>query len=130
MMDRVPILKAGDVLLVSIQTDLEDRTVMALREDLAERIVRTGARGVVIDITAVEIVDSFIGQMLAGIAAMSQLLDARTVVVGMRPAVAITLVELGLSLGGVQTALDLETGLRLLGAGPLDGGPSEAQDRR
>ncbi|SEG64990.1 rsbT antagonist protein RsbS [Thermomonospora echinospora] len=121
-MERVPILKVGDVLLISIQTDLEDRTALALQEDLAEQIVRTGARGVVIDITAVEIVDSFIGRMFATIAAMSRLLDARTVVVGMRPAVAITLVELGLSLGGVHTALNLEKGMRLLAA-PDPGGP-------
>ncbi|MEO3828058.1 STAS domain-containing protein [Actinomadura sp. B10D3] len=117
-MERVPILKIGDVLLVSIQTDLQDQTVMALQEDLAERVSRTGARGVVIDITAVEIVDSFIGRMFATIASMSRLMDAETVVVGMRPAVAITLVELGLSLGGVRTALDLEEGMRQLGAGP------------
>ncbi|MFC9970797.1 STAS domain-containing protein [Spirillospora sp. NPDC050679] len=115
-MDRVPVLKIGDILLVSIQIDLQDQSVLALQEDLAERIVATGARGVIIDITAVEIVDSFIGRMFATIAAMSRLLDAETVVVGMRPAVAITLVELGLSLGGVRTALDLEKGLALLNA--------------
>ncbi|MEO5875877.1 MAG: STAS domain-containing protein [Streptosporangiaceae bacterium] len=113
-MERVPILKLGEVLLVSIQIDLQDQTVLALQEDLADRIVAHGARGVVIDITAVEIVDSFIGRMLSTIASMSRLLDAETVVVGMRPAVAITLVELGLSLGGVRTALDLEKGLQLL----------------
>ncbi|MFI0486955.1 STAS domain-containing protein [Actinomadura sp. 9N215] len=117
-MERVPILKIGDVLLVSIQVDLQDQTVLALQEDLAERIVATGAHGVIIDITAVDIVDSFIGRMFATIAAMSRLMDAETVVVGMRPAVAITLVELGLSLGGVRTALDLEEGMRLLGAEP------------
>ncbi|WP_169807802.1 STAS domain-containing protein [Actinomadura hibisca] len=115
-MDRVPVLKIGDILLVSIQIDLQDQSVLALQEDLAERIVSTGARGVIIDITAVEIVDSFIGRMFATIASMSRLLDAETVVVGMRPAVAITLVELGLSLGGVRTALDLEKGLALLNA--------------
>jgi rsbT antagonist protein RsbS len=115
-MDEVPILKIGDVLLVSIQVDLQDQTVMALQEDLAARIVATGAHGVIIDITAVDIVDSFIGRMFATIAAVSRLMDAETVVVGMRPAVAITLVELGLSLGGVRTALDLEEGMRLLGA--------------
>jgi rsbT antagonist protein RsbS len=115
-MERVPILKLGEILLVSIQIDLQDQTVLALQDDLAERIVATGARGVVIDITAVEIVDSFIGRMLSTIASMSRLLDAETVVVGMRPAVAITLVELGLSLGGVRTALDLEKGLDLLSA--------------
>jgi rsbT antagonist protein RsbS len=123
-MERVPILKIGDVLLVSIQIDLQDQTVLALQEDLAERIVATGARGVIIDITAVAIVDSFIGRTFATIASMSRLMDAQTVVVGMRPAVAITLVELGLSLGGVRTALDLEKGMRLLGAsadGPVAG---------
>jgi rsbT antagonist protein RsbS len=112
--ERVPVLRIGDVLLVSIQVDLDDQTVLDLQDDLAERIVATGARGVVIDITAVEIVDSFVGRMLATIAAISRMLDAETVVVGMRPAVAITLVELGLSLGGVRTALDLEKGLALL----------------
>ncbi|WP_326703861.1 MULTISPECIES: STAS domain-containing protein [Streptomyces] len=114
MTERVPVLRIGDVLLVSIQVDLEDQTVLDLQEDLAEQIVARAARGVVIDITAVEIVDSFVGRMLATIASISRLLDAETVVVGMRPAVAITLVELGLSLGGVRTALDLEKGLALL----------------
>jgi rsbT antagonist protein RsbS len=113
-MDRVPILKIGDMLLVSIQLDLQDQTVMALQEDLAEQITRTGAHGVIIDISAVEIVDSFIGRMFATIASMSRLFDADTVVVGMRPAVAITLVELGLTLGNVRTALDLEKGLAIL----------------
>ncbi|MFJ7325475.1 STAS domain-containing protein [Streptomyces cyaneofuscatus] len=114
MTERVPVLRIGDVLLVSIQVDLEDQTVLNLQEDLADQIVSRAARGVVIDITAVEIVDSFVGRMLATIASISRLLDAETVVVGMRPAVAITLVELGLSLGGVRTALDLEKGLALL----------------
>ena len=113
-MDRVPILSLGDVLLVSIQVDLQDESVVALQEDLAERIVDSGASGVVIDISAVEIVDSFIGRMFATIASLSKVLDAETVVVGMRPAVAITLVELGLSLEGVRTALDLEKGLAIL----------------
>ncbi|MER5649452.1 STAS domain-containing protein [Streptosporangium sp. NPDC002524] len=113
-MDRVPILKLGDILIVSIQIDLQDMSVLALQEDLSERVVETGARGVIIDITAVEIVDSFIGRMLATIAAISRMLDAETIVVGMRPAVAITLVELGLSLGGVRTALNLEKGVALL----------------
>jgi len=113
-MDRVPILCLGDVLLVSIQIDLQDESVLALQEDLAERIVASGAAGVVIDISAVEIVDSFIGRMFATIASLSKVLDAETVVVGMRPAVAITLVELGLSLQGVRTALDLERGLAAL----------------
>ncbi|WP_225848865.1 STAS domain-containing protein [Streptomyces sp. HPF1205] len=114
MTDRVPILKIGDVLLVSIQVDLEDQMVMDLQEDLSQRIVDTGANGVVIDISALEIVDSFVGRMLATIAAISRVLDAETVVVGMRPAVAMTLVELGLSLGGVRTALNLEQGLGAL----------------
>ncbi|MEV6260671.1 STAS domain-containing protein [Streptomyces sp. NPDC051784] len=114
MTERVPVLRIGDILLVSIQVDLEDQTVLDLQEDLADQIVARSARGVVIDITAVEIVDSFVGRMLATIASISRLLDAETVVVGMRPAVAITLVELGLSLGGVRTALDLEKGLALL----------------
>jgi rsbT antagonist protein RsbS len=113
-MDRVPILSLGDVLLVSIQLDLQDDSVLLLQEDLAERIVASGASGVVIDIAAVEIVDSFIGRMFATIASLSKVLDAETVVVGMRPAVAITLVELGLSLHGVRTALDLERGLEIL----------------
>ena len=114
-MERVPILKIGDVLLVSIQIDLQDQSVLALQEDLAEKICATGAHGVVIDISAVEIVDSFIGRMFATIASISRLFDADTVVVGMRPAVAITLVELGLTLDGVRTALDLERGMKILG---------------
>jgi rsbT antagonist protein RsbS len=113
-MDRVPILKIGDVLLISIQVDLEDQTAVQLQEDIAERIVATGAYGVVIDITALDIVDSFVGRMLSSIAAISRVLDAETVVVGMRPAVAITLVELGLSLSGVRTALNVERGMRIL----------------
>lgn len=120
-MDRVPILKLGNLLLVSIQIDLQDQTALALQDDLSERIVATGAKGVLIDISAVEIVDSFIGRMLSTIASISRVLDAETVVVGMRPAVAITLVELGLSLGGVRTALDVEKGMHLLaGAGSLN----------
>lgn len=114
MTDRVPVLKIGDTLLVSIQTDLEDQMVMDLQEDLSGRIVDTGATGVVIDISALEIVDSFVGRMLATNASISRMLGAETIVVGMRPAVAMTLVELGLSLKGVRTALNLERGLRLL----------------
>jgi rsbT antagonist protein RsbS len=114
--ERVPILSIGDMLLVSIQIDLQDQSAIALQEDLAEKISTTGATGVVIDITAVEIVDSFIGRMFATIASISRLFDADTVVVGMRPAVAITLVELGLSLGEVHTALDLERGMKILHA--------------
>ncbi|OLT53140.1 STAS domain-containing protein [Cellulosimicrobium sp. CUA-896] len=114
MSDGVPILKIGSTLLVSIQVDLQDDTALRLQEDLAERITRTGARGVIIDISGLEIVDSFIGRMLASVAAISHVLDATTVVVGMRPAVAITMVELGLSLGDVRTALDVERGLAML----------------
>ncbi|MBM7775620.1 rsbT antagonist protein RsbS [Actinokineospora globicatena] len=112
--ERIPILKIGDVLLASIQVDLQDRDVLALQEDLAEKITATGAHGVILDISAVDIVDSFIGRMFATIASTSRLFDAHTVVVGMRPAVAITLVELGLTLGEVRTALDLEKGLAIL----------------
>ena len=120
-MDRVPVLTLGDILLVSIQVDLEDQLAVRLQEDLADRIVATGARGVIIDITALDIVDSFIGRMLSTIASISKVLDAETVVVGMRPAVAITLVELGLSLHGVRTALNVELGLRLLGRDRTNG---------
>ncbi|WP_369216708.1 STAS domain-containing protein [Streptomyces flavofungini] len=114
MSERIPILRIGETLVVSVQSDLEDQTVLNLQEDLAEQIVAKSARGVIIDISALEIVDSFVGRMLATVASISSVLDARTVVVGMRPAVAITLVELGLSLGGVSTALDLEKGLEQL----------------
>ena len=113
-MDRIPILKMGDLLLVTIQVDMHDRLAIALQDDLADRIVGTSARGVLIDISALDIVDSFIGRMLGNIAAISRVLDAETVVVGMRPAVAITLVELGLSLSGVRTALNVEKGIDLL----------------
>ncbi len=113
-MERIPILKIGEYLLVSIQVDMHDRLAMALQDDLTARIVSTHAKGVLIDISGLEMVDSFIGRMLGDIAAMSRVLDAETVVVGMRPAVAITLVELGLSLPGVRTALDIERGMALL----------------
>ncbi len=113
-MDQVPILKIGQMLFVSIQIDLQDESVMLLQEDLAAELAATAARGVIIDITAVEIVDSFIGRMLATIGSISRLFDAETVIVGMRPAVAITLTELGLSLNGVRTALNAEKGLALL----------------
>ena len=113
-MERIPILKMGDYLLVTIQVDMHDRLALTLQDDLTEGIARTRARGVLIDISSLEIVDSFIGRMLGNIAAMSRVLDAETVVVGMRPAVAITLVELGLSLPGVRTALNVEQGMSLL----------------
>ena len=113
-MDRIPILKMGNFLLVTIQVDMHDRLAMALQEDLTEKIVADHAKGVLIDISALEMVDSFIGRVLANIASMSRILDAKTVVVGMRPAVAITLVELGLSLPGVRTALNVDRGMRLL----------------
>jgi rsbT antagonist protein RsbS len=112
--ERIPILKMGEFLLVTIQVDMHDRLAMTLQDDLTGRIVSARARGVLIDISALEMVDSFIGRMLGNIAAMSRVLDAETVVVGMRPAVAITLVELGLSLSGVRTALNVERGMDLL----------------
>jgi rsbT antagonist protein RsbS len=113
-MSEIPILRIGEILLVSIQVDMHDRLAMALQDDLTQRIVQDHARGVMIDISALEIVDSFIGRMLNNIAAMSRVLDAVTVVVGMRPAVAITLVELGLTLSGVRTALNVDRGLALI----------------
>ena len=113
-MDRIPILKLGPTLLVSIQVELDDRVALALQDDLTERIVADQAHGVLIDISALQIVDSFIGRMLGNIAAMSQVLDATTVVVGMQPQVAITLVELGLSLPNIRTALSVEAGMDLL----------------
>jgi rsbT antagonist protein RsbS len=115
-MDRIPILKFGNALLVTIQVDMHDRLATALEEDLTGKIVEHNAKGVLIDISALEIVDSFIGRMLDNIAAVSRILDADTVVVGMRPAVAITLVELGLSLTGVKTALNVERGMALIKA--------------
>jgi len=124
-LERIPILRIGDVLLVTIQVDMHDQLAAALEEDLTARIVSAGARGVLIDISALEIVDSFIGRMLDNIAAVSRVLDAATVVVGMRPAVAITLVELGLSLSGVKTALDVDRGMALVKRSrglPEDGG--------
>ena len=113
-MEQIPILLVHDCLLVSIQVDMHDRLAMQLQDDLTNKIVKTRAKGVMIDISALEIVDSFIGRMLNNIAAMSRVLDAVTVVVGMRPAVAITLVELGLSLTGVRTALNVDKGLALI----------------
>ena len=115
-MDRIPIIKMAEFLLVSIQVDMHDKLALTLQDDLTNQIVKSRARGVLIDISSLEIVDSFIGRMLANIAAMSKVLDAATVVVGMRPAVAITLVELGMSLSGVRTALNIEKGMELLAA--------------
>jgi len=120
-MDRIPILRMGRSLLVTIQVDLQDRTAVALQEDLSAKIEETGADGVLIDISALEIVDSFVGRMLSTISGIARVLDATVVVVGMQPAVAITLVELGLSLEGVRTALNVERGMAVLRA---------AQDRR
>ncbi len=115
-MEKIPILKMGEFLLVTIQVDMHDRLALALQDDLTKTISQTDARGVLIDISTLEIVDSFIGRMLSNIAAMSRVLDAETVVVGMQPAVAITLVELGLSLPGVRTALNVDAGMELLRA--------------
>ena len=127
-MEQIPILKIGDCLLVSIQVDMHDRLAMALQDDLTAKIVASRARGVMIDISALEVVDSFIGRMLNNIAAMSRVLDAVTVVVGMQPAVAITLVELGLALSGVKTALNVDKGLALIRR--LIDGEEDGLDRR
>jgi rsbT antagonist protein RsbS len=113
-MERIPILKMQQFLLVTIQVDMHDRLALQLQDDLTARIVSSRARGVLIDISALEIVDSFIGRMISNIAAMARVLDADTVVVGMQPAVAITLVELGLTLEGVRTALNIDKGMALL----------------
>lgn len=113
-MYRIPILQMGSHLLVTIQVDMQDQTALALQDDLANKIAATSAKGVLIDISALEIVDSFVGRMLASISGIARILDAKTVVVGMQPAVAITLVELGLSLEGVRTALNVERGMELL----------------
>ncbi|WP_341528949.1 STAS domain-containing protein [Nostoc sp. UHCC 0302] len=115
-MERIPILQIGEFLLVTIQVDMHDRLAMTLQDDLTNRITQTSARGVLIDISGLDIVDSFIGRILGQIAKISRVLDAQTVVVGMQPAVAITLVELGLSLTDVRTALNLEKGIALLQA--------------
>lgn len=115
-MERIPILRMGDCLLITIQVDMQDQTALALQDDLSAKIEATGAKGVLIDISALEIVDSFIGRMLASISGITRVLDAVTVVVGMQPAVAITLVELGLSLEGVRTALNVERGMSMLRA--------------
>jgi rsbT antagonist protein RsbS len=115
-MEHIPIIRMGEFLLVTIQVDLHDALILALQDDLSNRIISAGARGVLIDISALDMVDSFIGRMIADIAMMSRVLDAETVVVGMRPSVAITMVELGLSLPGVRTALDIDRGTELLRA--------------
>jgi rsbT antagonist protein RsbS len=127
-MERISIMKMGSFLLVSIQIDMDDRTAMQLQDDLTERIVKHRAKGVLIDISALDVVDSFIGRMLANTAAMARILDADTVVVGMQPSVAITLVELGLSLKGVRSALNVERGMALLQAGDTDGETLELID--
>lgn len=113
-MERIPILKMGEFLLVTIQVDMHDRLALALQDDLTTQVVKHKARGVLIDISSLEMVDSFIGRMLGSIAGMARLLDAETVVVGMQPSVAITLVELGLSMQGIRTALDVEKGMAAL----------------
>ena len=113
-MEHIPILRMGNFLLITVQVDMHDRLALQLQDDLTQKIVQYGACGVLIDISALEVVDSFIGRMLGNIASMSRVLDAQTVVVGMRPAVAITLVELGLSLPGIRTALNVERGMEIL----------------
>jgi rsbT antagonist protein RsbS len=113
-MERIPILQMGEFLLVSIQIDMHDQMALQLQDDLTARIEKTGARGVLIDISALELVDSFVGRMIADISVMSRLMNAQTVLVGMQPAVAITLVELGLTLSGVKTALNIERGMQWL----------------
>jgi rsbT antagonist protein RsbS len=121
-MEKIPILRMGSFLLVTIQVDMHDRLAMTLQDDLTNRIAQTGARGVLMDISALDIVDSFIGRMIGNISSMARILDAEIVVVGMQPAVAITLVELGLTLAGVRTALNVERGMSLLRAAV---GPAE-----
>ena len=126
-MERIPILRIGDLLLVTIQVDMHDRLAMTLQDDLTNQIVASNARGVLIDISSLDMVDSFIGRMLSNISSMSRVLSAKTVVVGMQPAVAITLVELGMSMPGVQTALNVERGMKLLRE-ELDADSSEVDD--
>jgi rsbT antagonist protein RsbS len=130
-MERIPILRMGEFLIVSIQVDMHDRLAMALQDDLTVRISQTNAKGVLIDISSLEIVDSFIGRMMANISGMARILDAQTVVTGMQPAVAITLVELGLSLPGIKTALNVERGMEMLRASlahEREGSNDEADD--
>ena len=126
-MERIPILRMGDCLLVTIQVDMHDRLAITLQDDIMSRIADTRARGLIVDISALEVVDSFIGRVLGNIAGMARILDTQTVVVGMRPAVAITLVELGLSLAGIRTALNVERGMAMLG-GASGVGRLEAED--
>jgi len=128
-MDRIPILRMGEFLLVTIQVDMHDRLAMTLQDDLTERIEKTGAKGVLIDISALEMVDSFIGRMIANISGMSRILDASTVLVGMQPSVAITLVELGLTLPGVQTALNVERGMQRLRSAMEEGRTVDVSDQ-
>ncbi|MBI2772467.1 MAG: STAS domain-containing protein [Burkholderiales bacterium] len=125
-MEKIPILKMGDFLLVTIQVELHDQLALALQDDLTQKLARSGTRGVLIDISALEIVDSFIGRSLAHIAGIARIMDAATVLVGMRPAVAITLVELGMTLKGVRTALNIDKGMQLLreAAGAAGAAPS------
>jgi rsbT antagonist protein RsbS len=128
-MDRIPILQMGHFLLVTIQVDMHDQLALTLQDDLTAKIEKTGAKGVLIDISALEMVDSFIGRMIANISGMSRILDAQTVVVGMQPAVAITLVELGLSLPGVRMALNVERGMQVLQSALAKAGTDvEAED--
>jgi len=129
-MERIPILRMGEFLLVTIQVDMHDRLAMTLQEDLTRKISETGARGVMIDISGLEIVDSFIGRMMSHISSMARILDATTVVVGMQPAVAITLVELGLSLKGVHTALTVERGVKYLEESAQKRGRGRTNGRR
>jgi rsbT antagonist protein RsbS len=128
MQQRIPILQMGRYLLITIQFDLQDQTAVQLQEDLSNKIQQTGAQGVMIDISALEIVDSFVGRMFAAISGIASLLGATTVVVGMQPAVAITLVELGLSLEGVRTALNVERGMRLLRRAGVEGSIFDAAE--
>jgi len=127
-MERIPILGMGRFLLVTIQVEMDDGVALRLQEDLTARIEKTGSRGVLIDISALEMVDSFIGRMIGNISAMSHILNDRTVLVGMQPAVAITLVELGLTLTGVKTALNVERGMALLAASDEDGEDASGQE--
>ncbi len=128
MADRIPILRMGDCLLVSVQVEMHDQLALTLQNDLTEKIVAARAKGVLIDISVLEMVDSFIGRMLGNIASMSKVLDAETVVVGMQPAVAITLVELGMELPGIRTALDVESGMELIRE-LIDGQDPDADDQ-